>query len=92
MKVGSVPLWGQITPLRGDKPPPQGQVGHVQAAHFLGGVLQAGMLVAQALHQRGQHLALVLHCVLQELIPMGGRGENGNLEMLRAVEHPTGQH
>jgi len=39
-----------------------------RAANLLGVLLQRCMLVPEALHQRGQELALVPHCIFQELI------------------------
>lgn len=83
-------------PLSGaDNSPQGGQMGHVQVAHFLGGALQAGVFVAQALHQGRQHLALVPHRILQKLVPVGAGGNGGgsgagaSLKTPRQVQAPT---
>lgn len=41
---------------------------HLRAANLLGVLLQCCMLIPKALHQRGQELALVPHCILQKLV------------------------
>lgn len=41
---------------------------NLRAANLLGVLLQCCMLVPQTLHQRGQELALVPHCILQKLV------------------------
>lgn len=42
---------------------------HLRAANLLGVLLQCGMFVPQALHQRGQEFTLVPHCIFQKLVP-----------------------
>lgn len=52
---------------------PHGPGVHLRAANLLGVLLQRGVLVPEALHQRGQELALVPHGILQELVSEGGQ-------------------